>query len=91
MDESYGTYVDDEYFDNHDYDDDTDDDTDADTDDDTNDVTDDDTEDGGRGKRRPGGVKREERARNERATIGKLKTRGASEERAGSYFLQTFS
>ena len=27
MDESYGTYVDDEYFDNHDYDD-TDDDTD---------------------------------------------------------------
>ena len=26
MDEAYGTYVDDEYFDNHDYDDDTDDD-----------------------------------------------------------------
>ena len=25
MDETYGTYVDDEYFDNHDYDDDTDD------------------------------------------------------------------
>ena len=34
MDESYGTYVDDEYFDNHDYDDDADDDTDDDTDDD---------------------------------------------------------
>ena len=33
MDESYGTYVDDEYFDNHDYDD-ADDDTDDDTDDD---------------------------------------------------------
>ena len=32
MDESYGTYVDDEYFDNHDYDDDTDDDTDDDND-----------------------------------------------------------
>ena len=31
MDESYGTYVDDEYFDNHDYDDDTDDDTDIST------------------------------------------------------------
>ena len=28
MDETYGTYVDDEYFDNHDYDDDTDDDND---------------------------------------------------------------
>ena len=28
MDESYGNYVDDEYFDNHDYDDDTDDDND---------------------------------------------------------------
>ena len=27
MDETYGTYVDDEYVDNHDYDDDTDDDT----------------------------------------------------------------
>ena len=27
MDESFGTYVDDEYVDNHDYDDDTDDDT----------------------------------------------------------------
>ena len=26
MDATYGTYVDDEYFDNHDYDDDTDDD-----------------------------------------------------------------
>ena len=34
MDETYGTYVDDEYFDNHDYDDDTDDNTDDDTDDD---------------------------------------------------------
>ena len=33
MDETYGTYVDDEYFDNHDYDD-TDDDTGDDTDDD---------------------------------------------------------
>ena len=33
MDESYGTYVDDEYCDNHDYDD-TADDTDDDTDDD---------------------------------------------------------
>ena len=32
MDESYGNYVDDEYFDNHDYDDDTDDDTDDDND-----------------------------------------------------------
>ena len=37
MDEAYGTYVDDEYFDNHDYDDDTDDDTDNDTGDDTDD------------------------------------------------------
>ena len=36
MDE-YGTYVDDEYFDNHDYDDDTDDDTDNDAGDDTDD------------------------------------------------------
>ena len=35
MEESYGTYVDDEYFDNHDYDD---------TDDDTNDDTDDDND-----------------------------------------------
>ena len=34
MDESYGTYVDDEYYDNHDYDDNTDDYTDDDTDDD---------------------------------------------------------
>ena len=34
MDESYGNYVDDEYFDNHDYDDDADEDTDDDTDDD---------------------------------------------------------
>ena len=36
MDESYGAYVDDEYCDNHDYDD-TDDDADDDTDDDTDD------------------------------------------------------
>ena len=53
MDETYGTYVDDECFDIHDYDDDTDHDTDVDTDDDTdddtNDDTDDDTDDGGRG------------------------------------------
>ena len=33
MDEPYGTYVDDEYFDNYDYDEDTDDATDHDTDD----------------------------------------------------------
>ena len=37
MDQSYGTYVDDEYFDNHDYDDDTDDDTEDNTIDDTDD------------------------------------------------------
>jgi len=49
MDETYGTYVDDECFDTHDYDDDTDHDTDHDTDDDTNDDTEDDTDDGGRG------------------------------------------
>ena len=53
MDETYGTYVDDECFDIHDYDDDTDhdtdDDTDNDTDDDTNDDADDDTDDGLRG------------------------------------------
>ena len=51
MDETYGTYVDDECFDIHDYDDtdhDTDDDTDDDTADDTNDDADDDTDDGGR-------------------------------------------
>ena len=57
MDETYGTYVDDECFGIHDYDDDTDhdtdDNTDDDTDDDTNDDTDDDTDDGGRGNRRP--------------------------------------
>ena len=57
MDETYGTYVDDECFDIHDDDDDTDhdtdDDTDDDIDDDTNDDTDDDTDDGGRGNRRP--------------------------------------
>ena len=41
MDESYGTYVDDEYFDNHNYDDTYDDDTDDATDDGTNDDTDD--------------------------------------------------
>ena len=56
MDETYGTYVDDECFGIHDYDDEThhgtDDDTDDDTDD-TNDDTDDDTDDGGRGNRRP--------------------------------------
>ena len=45
MDETYGTYVDDECFDIHYYDDDTD----HDTDDDTNDDADDDTDDGGRG------------------------------------------
>ena len=45
MDESYGTYVDDECFDNHDYDVDDDDDTDDDTDDNTDDDHDDDTDD----------------------------------------------
>ena len=49
MDEIYGTYVDDECLDIHDYDDDTDhdtdDDTDEDTDDNANDDTDDDTDD----------------------------------------------
>ena len=55
MDETYGTYGEDERFDIHDYDDDTDHNTDYDTDDDnddtddTNDDTDDDTDDGGRG------------------------------------------
>ena len=53
MDETYGTYVDDEYFDNHDYNDDTDHDTDDDTDDEIDDDpnydTDDDTDDGWRG------------------------------------------
>ena len=39
MDETYGTSVDDEYVDNHDYDDDTDDDLDDDTVDDTDDDT----------------------------------------------------
>ena len=57
MDETYGTYVDNECFDIHDYDDDTDDDTDDDavddTDDNTDDDTDDDATDGGRGDRRP--------------------------------------
>ena len=66
MDETYGTSVDDECSDIHDYDDDTDhdtaddvdddtdddtnDDTDDETNDDTDDDTDDDTGDGGRGK-----------------------------------------
>ena len=61
MDETYGTYVDDECLDihgydddaDHDTDDDDDDDTDDDNDDDTNNDTDDDTDDGGRGNRRP--------------------------------------
>ena len=48
MDGTYGTYVDDECFDIHDYGHDTDHDTDAETDDDTNDDADDDTDDGGR-------------------------------------------
>ena len=39
MYETYGTYADDECFDNHDYDDDTDHDTEDDTDDDTHDDT----------------------------------------------------
>ena len=42
MDETYGTYVDDERFDIHDYDDDTDHDTGDDTDDDTDDDANDD-------------------------------------------------
>ena len=45
MFESYGTYVNAEYVDNHDYVGDTDDGTDDDTDDDTGDDTDDDTDD----------------------------------------------
>ena len=49
MDETCGTYVDDECLDIHDYDDNTDDDTDDDTEDDTDDDTNDDTDDGGRG------------------------------------------
>ena len=53
MDGTYGTYVDDECLDIHDYDDDTDHDTDDDIDDDTNDGTDDDTDDGGRGNLYP--------------------------------------
>ena len=57
MDETYGTYVDDECFDIHDYDDDTDHDTDDDIDDDvddnTNDDPDDDADDGGRWAREP--------------------------------------
>ena len=53
MDENYGTYVDDECFDIHDYDDDTDHDTDDDVDDDTDDDTDDETHDGGRGNLYP--------------------------------------
>ena len=47
MDETYGTYVDDEYFDIHDYDDDPDHDTDGDTDDDTDDTNDDADDDSG--------------------------------------------
>ena len=53
MDETYGTYVDDECLDIHDYDDDTHHGTDDATDDDTDDDIDDDTDDGGRGNRRP--------------------------------------
>ena len=57
MDETYGTYFDEECFDIHEYgnatDHDTDDDTNDDTHDDTNGHTDDDTDDGGRGNRRP--------------------------------------
>ena len=57
MDETYDTYVDDESFDIHDYDDDTDDDADDDDDEDTDDAaeddtngdTDDDADDGGAG------------------------------------------
>ena len=45
MDETYGTYVDDDCFDIHDYGDDTDHDTDHDTDDDNDDDTDDNTDD----------------------------------------------
>ena len=48
MEETYGTYVDDECYDIHDYGDDTDHDTDDDTDDDTDGDTDtDDADDGG--------------------------------------------
>ena len=54
MDETYGTYVDDdECLDIYDYDDDTDDDTGDDTDDDTKDDTDDDPGDGKRGNLYP--------------------------------------
>ena len=49
MDETYGTYVVDECFDVHDYDEDTDDDAGDDTDDGTNDDANDGTDDGGRG------------------------------------------
>ena len=49
MDETYGTYADDECFDIHDYDENTDDDTDDGTEDDTNDDANVDTDDGGRG------------------------------------------
>ena len=53
MDETYGTYVDDECFGNHDYNDDADHDTDHGTDDDVDDDPtydiDDDTDDGGSG------------------------------------------
>ena len=53
MDETYCTYVDDERFDIHDYDNNTDHDTDDDADDDTDDDIDDDTNDGGRGNMYP--------------------------------------
>mgnify|MGYP007016768084 CR=1 FL=1 len=57
MDETYGTFIDDECFDIHDSDDDTDHDTDDDTDDDADDATNDDTDadadDGGRGNLYP--------------------------------------
>ena len=53
MYEAYGTYVDDEYFGIHDYDDDIDHDSDDETDNDTNYDTVYDTDDGGRGNRRP--------------------------------------
>ena len=52
MDETHGTYVDDECFDIHDYDDDTDHDTDDDTDDDVDDDTKDDPDDADDGGRR---------------------------------------
>ena len=53
MDETHGTYFDDNCFDIHDYDDNTDHDTDDVTDDNTDDDTNDDTDDGGRGNLYP--------------------------------------